>query len=240
MAALQPAADDALLYGFCLPAGLGVMLWIFARSSQTPLRGAIVPVVAANLWHLGVLVGLVGHFDWRQHRVSRGSNFRAAVRCRFSSPILLLALWAMMIFAGRRERGAVSVALVFARRAVLVPVDLFDGQSVPGRLAGARRGAGRHWLVVCQQSAFRLDRRLSGLGTAFYFLPKFAGRPLQSHYLALFAFWTLILFGTWCGIPQGAPVPAWMPTLSAVAAAVADCAVARHCALSRGRRCGAR
>src|ERR1700693_3141640 len=42
---LQPAADDALLYGFCIPAGLGVALWIFARLGQTPLRGAIVPVV---------------------------------------------------------------------------------------------------------------------------------------------------------------------------------------------------
>src|ERR1019366_2894132 len=52
---------------------------------------------------------------------------------------------------------------------------------------------------------------LVGIGTAFYFLPKFSGRPLQSYYLALFAFWMLILFGTWCGIPPGAPVPAWMP-----------------------------
>jgi cytochrome c oxidase cbb3-type subunit 1 len=59
---------------------------------------------------------------------------------------------------------------------------------------------------------------LVGIGTAFYFLPKFSGRPLQSYYLALFAFWTLILFGTWCGIPPGAPVPAWMPVLSSVAA----------------------
>jgi cytochrome c oxidase cbb3-type subunit 1 len=61
---------------------------------------------------------------------------------------------------------------------------------------------------------------LAGLGASFYFLPKFAGRPLQSHYLALFAFWTLILFGTWNGIPSGAPLPAWMTALSAVAASL--------------------
>ena len=59
---VQPAADDALLYGFCIPAGLGVLLWLFAHLGQTPLRGAIVPVVAAKLWHLGVLVGVGGHF----------------------------------------------------------------------------------------------------------------------------------------------------------------------------------
>jgi cytochrome c oxidase cbb3-type subunit 1 len=61
---------------------------------------------------------------------------------------------------------------------------------------------------------------LIGLGAAFYFLPKFAGRPLQNHYLALFAFWTFILFATWCGIPPGAPVPVWIPTLSATGAAL--------------------
>ena len=59
---------------------------------------------------------------------------------------------------------------------------------------------------------------LVGIGTAFYFLPKYAGRPLQTYYLALFAFCMLILFGTWCGIPPGAPVPAWLPTISSFAA----------------------
>ncbi|MEI9962299.1 MAG: hypothetical protein WDM76_14545 [Limisphaerales bacterium] len=59
---VQPAADDAVLYGFCIPAGLGVALWLFARIGHAPLRGVIVPVVAAHLWHLGVLVGLGGIF----------------------------------------------------------------------------------------------------------------------------------------------------------------------------------
>src|SRR5208283_2903287 len=39
---VQPAADDALLYGFCLPAGLGVALWLFAQlghKSAPALRG---------------------------------------------------------------------------------------------------------------------------------------------------------------------------------------------------------
>jgi cytochrome c oxidase cbb3-type subunit 1 len=30
-------------------------------------------------------------------------------------------------------------------------------------------------------------------------------------------FWTLILFGTWCGIPAGSPFPAWIPSISYVA-----------------------
>ena len=58
---------------------------------------------------------------------------------------------------------------------------------------------------------------LVGLAAIFYFLPKLRGRDLHSRYLALLVFWTVLLFGSWGGIPPTAPVPAWMPVLSSVA-----------------------
>src|SRR5207302_12092 len=51
----------------------------------------------------------------------------------------------------------------------------------------------------------------------FYFVPKLNQRELPSHYLAQFTFWSLILFGSWGGIPRTAPVPAWIPAISTVA-----------------------
>jgi cytochrome c oxidase cbb3-type subunit 1 len=62
---------------------------------------------------------------------------------------------------------------------------------------------------------------LVGLASTFYMLPKFSGRPLQSYYLALFTFVTLILFGTWTGVPNHAALPAWMPALSSAASLMA-------------------
>jgi cytochrome c oxidase cbb3-type subunit 1 len=49
---VQAAANDALVYGFCLPAGLGVMLWIFSRLSQTVFTLPLVPVVPriSGIW----------------------------------------------------------------------------------------------------------------------------------------------------------------------------------------------
>ena len=87
---LAPAANDLLVYGFAIPAGLGVMLWIFARLSQAELVLPLVPVVAANLWHLGVFIGLP-RFCAAAVPVSPGWNFRAPARCcsafpSFSSP----------------------------------------------------------------------------------------------------------------------------------------------------------
>jgi cytochrome c oxidase cbb3-type subunit 1 len=211
---VQPAADDALLYGFCIPAGLGVALWLFARIGQTPLRGIIVPVVAANLWHLGVLVGLVGIF------IGDSTGFAWLEFPRGGSAILffaylLLAMWAMMNFTGRRERALCPshwflVAALFWFPWIYSTANLL---LVAWPVRGVVQVIIAWWFG---NNLVFLWTSLVGLGAAFYFLPKFAGRPLQTYYYALFAFWTLLLFGSARGIPAGAPVPAWLPTLSAV------------------------
>ena len=215
---VQPAADDALLYGFCIPAGLGVLLWLFAHLGQTPLRGAIVPVVAAKLWHLGVLIGLAAillgdstGFAWLE--------FPRAGSVILFFAYLLLALWAIMNFAARHERALYPshwflVAALFWFPWIYSTANLF---LVAWPVRGVVQAIIGWWFAG---NLLFVWLALVGVGTAFYFLPKFSGRPLQSYYLALFAFWTLILFGTWCGIPPGAPVPAWMPTVSSYAAVI--------------------
>ena len=213
---IQPAADDALLYGFCLPAGLGVMLWLLVHLGQAPLRGAIVPVFAANLWHFGVFIGLAAillgestGFAWLEF--PRGGS----VLLFFA--YLLLALWAMMNFTARRERTLYPshwflVAALFWFPWIYSTANLF---LVAWPVRGVVQAVIGWWFA---NNLLFVWLALAGLGTAFYFLPKLGGRPLQSYYLALYAFVTLILFGTWCGILPGAPVPAWLPTVSAYAA----------------------
>ncbi len=215
---VQPAADDALLYGFCIPAGLGVLLWLFAHLGQMPLRGAVVSLFAANLWHLGVFIGLAAillgdstGFAWLEF--PRGGS----VLLFFA--YLLLALWATMNFAARRERALVPshwflLAALFWFPWIYSTANLF---LVAWPVRGVVQAVLGWWFAG---NLLFVWLALVGLGTAFYFLPKFSGRPLQSYYVALYAFWMLILFGTWCGIPPGAPVPAWLPTVSAFAAAL--------------------
>ncbi|MGD0252337.1 MAG: cbb3-type cytochrome c oxidase subunit I [Verrucomicrobiota bacterium] len=212
---VQPAADNALLYGFCIPAALGVMLWIFARLSRTPLCLPFVPVIAANLWHLGVLVGLVGiligdstGFTWLEF--PRGGPVLLFVA------FLLIAISAVATFGERRERELFPSHWFLLAALLWFPWIYATGNLflVAWPVRGIIQAAIDFWFA---NNLLFVWLGLTGLGVSFYFLPKFAGRPLQSHYLALFAFWTLILFGTWNGIPAGAPLPAWMPALSAVA-----------------------
>jgi cytochrome c oxidase cbb3-type subunit 1 len=215
----QAAANDLLLYGFCIPAGLGVMLWIFARLSQSELVLPLVPIVAANIWHLGVFVGtvaiLIGDssgFAWLE--------FPRGASVLLFAAFLLIAISAVATFGARQNRELYPshwflLAALFWFPWIYSTANLFLITHHPVR--GVAQAAIDWWF---SNNLVFVWLALAGIGTAFYFLPKIAGRPLQSRYLALFAFWTLILFGTWCGIPQGAPVPAWMSAASAVASSL--------------------
>ncbi len=213
----QAAANDLLLYGFALPAALGVMLWIFARLSQAPLALPIVPVAAANLWHVGVLIGTAailmgdstGH-PWLEYP-------RAAAVLMFAA-FVLLAVSAAATMGFRAERELYpshwflfAALLWFAWTYSTANLFLISGHP-PRGVVQAIIGwwFANNLLFVCLA--------LLGIGIAFYFLPKFAGQPLAGSGYTLFAFLTLVFFGSWCGIPQSAPVPAWLPAVSAFAA----------------------
>jgi cytochrome c oxidase cbb3-type subunit 1 len=215
---VAPAANDLLLYGFCVPAGLGIILWIFARLSNAELALPVVSVAAANLWHLGVFVGtlaiLLGDstgFTWLEYP-------RAGAVLLFTG-FFLAAISAMATFGARSERELYPSHWFLLAALVWFPwiystANLF---LLAWRVRGGAQPVIDWWFT---NNMVYVWLALVGIGTAFYFLPKLAGRPLYGRFFALFAFWTLILFGTWCGIPPGAPVPAWLPSISFLASAL--------------------
>jgi cytochrome c oxidase cbb3-type subunit 1 len=212
---LAPAANDLLVYGFAIPAALGVMLWIFARLSQAELVLPLVPVAAANLWHLGVLVGLItilcggsSGFAWLE--------FPRASAMLLGVAFVLIAISAVATFGLRKERELYPSHWFLLAALLWFPwiystANLF---LVAWPVRGVVQSIIDWWFA---DNLLFVWFALVGIGTAFYFLPKFSGRPLQSSYYAQFAFWTLMIFGTWCGIPSGAPVPAWLPVTSSFA-----------------------
>jgi len=211
----QAAANDAILYGFAIPAALGVILWIFARLSESELLLPLVPLAAANIWHLGVFIGLVailigdstGH-AWLEF--PRGSSVL------LFAAFLLIAISAFATFGARRERMLQPshwflLAALFWFPWIYSTANLFLVAWPP---RGVAQAVIDWWF---SNNLLFVWLGLVGLGVAFYLITKISGRPLQNRYYALFAFWTFILFAPWCGIPQGAPVPAWLPATSTIA-----------------------
>ena len=215
---VAPAANDAILYGFCLPAALGVMLWIFSRLSQAPLALPIVPVVAANLWHLGVFVGLAGILIGESTGHPWLEFPRAAAVLLFAA-FLLISVTAAATFGLREKREAYpSHWFLFAALLLFPWIYATANLLLLGwPVRGVVQSIIGWWFA---NNLVFIWLALAGIGAAFYFLPKIANRPLASSGYTLFAFFSLLLFGTWCGIPQGAPVPAWLPAASSFAAAL--------------------
>jgi cytochrome c oxidase cbb3-type subunit I len=215
---ILPAANDLIVYGFAIPAALGVMLWIFARLSDSELVLPIVVVAASNIWHLGVFIGtaaiLIGDstgFTWLEYP-------RAAAILIFTA-FLLMATSAVATFGARRDR-TVQPAHWFLLAALLWFAWIYSTANM-FLLAWTVRGVAQSvidWWY--SNNLLFVWMGLAGLGIAFYMLPKIAGRPLQKQYFALFAFWTFIFFASWCGMPQTAPIPAWLPAASTVASAL--------------------
>ncbi|MDR3458820.1 MAG: cbb3-type cytochrome c oxidase subunit I [Verrucomicrobiae bacterium] len=210
------AANNLLVYGFAIPAALGVILWIFARLSQAELVLPIVPVAAANLWHLGVFVGVATIFGGGSSGYT-WLEFPRAAAALLGVSFVLVAISAVATFGQRQERELYPSHWFLLAALLWFPwiystSNLFLGSNHPVR--GVAQGVINWWYA---DNLVFVWLALVGLGTAFYFIPKISGQPLKSRFYALFAFWTLILFGTWIGIPAGAPVPAWLPTTSALA-----------------------
>lgn len=216
---VSAAANDALVYGFAIPAALGVMLWIFARLSEVELVLPLVPFVAANLWFLGVLGGIGAIFAGESSGYTWLEFPRAAAVLLFAA-FLLVAVSAVATFGQRKNRELypshwflLAALLWFPWIYASANVMLLPSQPV----RGVAQAIINWWYA---DNLIFVWLALVGLGVAFYFLPKFAGKPLFSRFYSQFAFWALIICGTSCGIPYGAPVPAWLPTLSSVAAAL--------------------
>jgi cytochrome c oxidase cbb3-type subunit 1 len=213
-----PAANDTILYGFAIPAALGVILWIFARLSEVELVLPLVPFAAANILHLGVFIGVVGiligdstGFAWLE--------FPRPAAILIFIGYVLVAISAFATFGARRDRTLhpahwFLLAGLFWFPWIYSTANLF---LVAFPVRGVTQAVIDWW--YCNNLLF-VWLGLIGLGVAFYLLTKIAGRGLQGGYYKVFAIWTFLLLAPWLGMPQTAPVPAWLPGLSFVASAL--------------------
>ena len=208
----HPAAQNSFMYGFCLQAGLGVGLWLIARLGRTLVAHRWMVTIGAQLWNLGVTVGVLGILAGDATGFENLDMPLYGARIVFLG-YLLFGIWAVLTFHQRRERVLfvsqwfILAALFWFPWIYSTAYLLLVGFPVRGVAQAVIA-----WWFSNNLSVVWLW--LMGLAAAFYFVPRLAQTELQSRYLALLTFWTLILFGPWCGIPNSAPVPAWMPALS--------------------------
>jgi cytochrome c oxidase cbb3-type subunit 1 len=212
---VRAAASSAQLYGFALPAGFGVALWILARLGGSRVSQPWIIGVGGKIWNLGVLVGVAGIL------AGDSTGFENLEMPRYAAVLLFLGylmvgLWTALTLHDRRG-GRLAPSAWFLIAALFWFPWIYSTANLLLVVCPAR---GMMQAVIAWWFSNNLTfvwLALAGLAAFFYFIPEFSGRALHSEHLAAFTFWTLLLFASWCGIPAGAPVPAWMPVVSSIA-----------------------
>lgn len=220
---VRPAGLNAMIYGFCLPSALGLTLWLLARLGRTTLAGAIPVVFGALLWHLGVGAGVVGVLSGDATGFEH-LEFPSYAAAMIAASYLVLGVAGVLTFRQRADRG-LFVTQWFLLAAIFWFPWIYSTATILTSVYPVR---GMAQAVVGWWFSANLILvwfGLVGLGIVFYLLPRLLDRELESHYLAMFVFWMLILFGTWTGIPKTAPVPAWIPMMSKVTTVLAGLAL---------------
>lgn len=213
---VHPAAINALLYGFAMQAGLGIALWIIARTGQTRVVQPWLISFGGQLWNLGLTIGFILILIGDNTGFENLEMPRCAVVFLFLG-YLLIAFFSLLTLHNRRER-ALGPSQFFLLAALLWFAWIYFTANylllshIPVR--------GMTQAIVAWWYSGNLNLvwfGLVGLAVIFHFTQEFMKRALYSQHLVSFTFWTIILFASWSGIPGSAPLPAWIPALSRIA-----------------------
>jgi cytochrome c oxidase cbb3-type subunit 1 len=207
---LQPAAENALIYGWAAQAGIGAGLWFLARLGRTTLVGSKLLITAALFWNLGVLLGLCGIIAGWSTSIE-GLEFPG-----FAAVILLVAfacigIWTLVLLRDRSSSGLfvsqwylLAAFLWFpwfyATAHILLVCHSVQGSAQPPIVAWF--GSNLVWLWLAPLA----------LAGAYYVIPQEQGRTIRAYPWSILAFWGVAFLGGWSGprVFLHGPVPAWL------------------------------
>ncbi|HEX4122919.1 MAG TPA: cbb3-type cytochrome c oxidase subunit I [Verrucomicrobiae bacterium] len=211
---VHAAAGSALLYGFGVQAALGMGLWMLCRLGRTALAAPAVVVLGTFFWNFAVTVGVIAILCGNN---TGFENFEMPAVC---APTLfvsyaMIGICGLLTFHERRE-GPLYPSQWFIVGSLFWFPWIFSTAAIlllymP--VHGVLQAAIAWWYGHNLNMVFL---GFAGLASTFYFIPKLLGRPLHSRQLAALAFWTLAVFGSWGGIPDGAPLPSWIASIGVV------------------------
>ena len=214
---VRPAHLNTMSYGWASQAGIGVMLWMFARLSKARLRLPRLLIVAAVIWNVALLAGTLGILAGQSTAVE-WLEFPPYVAPILTFAFAIMAVAAFLTFSDRQE-GHVYVSQWYLFGATF----WFPWLYLTGNLlilfvavSGVLQPAVNWWFA---HNVLGLWLTPIGLAAAYYLIPKVLGRPIHSYYLSIIGFWALAFFYNSAGIHHliGGPVPAWLITYSIVA-----------------------
>ncbi len=213
---LYPMFLNALVYGWAIQAGIGVMLWLMARLSRSRIQHPTLIVVAACIWNGGVALGVIS--VW----LGAGRSLPLMDFPGWFWPILalsysLMVVWVFSMAGKKRSQGFYVSELFLIGAAVWFPWVYLTANLFINKYAAPVMGAGVDAWYVSNLIYFWMAP--VGIAVAYFIVPKISARPVYSYPLAQFSFWAMAALAGWTGFSRfmGGPFPAWIPSISGTA-----------------------
>jgi cytochrome c oxidase cbb3-type subunit I len=213
----EPAAANAVVYGFGVQAGIGVLLWVMCRLGGMRLLFQPALCVGGVVWNAALTGGVIAIL------AGASTGFEWLEMPRFAAVLMfvayaLIGVCAVAAFHFRRER-VLYPSQWYILGALFWFAWIFSGAMLllhfkPVR--GAFQAVINSWYLG---NLTELWFASVGIAIIYYFLPKLLNRPLYSRALASFGFWTLAFIAPWLGMTRliSGPIPAWMSSVSIAA-----------------------
>ena len=217
---IQPAAENAWMYGWASQAGIGVGIWFLARLGRAALGSMRLLLVAGLFWNLAVLLGICSIL------AGYGNSFRGLEFSGGTALVLLIAyicigVWSLSLLHARMG-GGLYVTQWYLLAAFLCFPWLYGTANlllVWSPVAGSAQGPIAAWYWG---SLFWLWLAPLALAAVYYLVPHVARRPVHAYPSSILAFWCLALLGGWAGtrLLLGGPIPAWMASAGVAASLI--------------------
>ena len=214
---LFPAHMDALIYGWGMQAGFGVMIWLMARLCRVEITNGVTLIVAGNVWNVAVLIGVVS--VWGGYGTSMPwLDFPAFLWPALFLSYAVISGTLMMLFKRRRAGEAyISQKYIFGA-AIWFPWIYATANLMLHHMGGSA-------VMDAGANAWFMNNLIYfwfvpvGLASAYYIVPKIVDRPVYNYQLAQVGFWAFAILAGWTGFNRflGGPFPSWMPAISGAA-----------------------
>lgn len=214
---IQPAAENALAYGWASQAGIGLGLWLLTRLGRTALGSERLLITAGLFWNLGVLLGVCSIFAGAGHAI-KGLEFSGAAAFILLIAYACIGVWSLILLRDRSS-GGLYVSQWYLLTAFLCFPWLYATANmllIWHPVQGSAQGPIACWYLGSLLWLWLVPLTLAAV---YYLVPHIARRPVRAYPSSVLAFWCLAFLGGWTGtrLLIGGPIPAWMVSASVAA-----------------------
>lgn len=213
---LFPMHMIALVYGWAMQAGIGVMIWLMARLTRSELRFGTTMIVMGHFWNF--IIGLAVLSVWFGFgRSIPLLDFPKWIWPMMALTYALIVVWLIPMFRARRSSYVYVSEMYLVGAALWFPWIFVASNLLINKGTSAVMGMGTDAWYYSNLIYFWMAP--IALAVAYYIIPKITARPIYSYPLAQGGFWILAALAGWTGLSRymGGPLPAWIPTVSGAA-----------------------